>query len=114
MRKSVRLFFRRKTETKGKADVAAEPVARVRIDSRTYPVSQLDHTSLKVDGYSGDLIAHQRFHFTFQFDLDGEAVEVPTRGAVLSTEGGTLLARYFAPQPYYQKLMRRALAAKVA
>lgn len=88
----------------------AAPPARVRIDSRSYTVSRLWRDAFQIDGYTGDLIARQRFDFSFLFELAGEPVEVPTHGVVIRVDGGRLVARFLAPQPYYQKVMRRALA----
>jgi hypothetical protein len=39
---------------------------------------------------------------------------VPTRGTVVEVKGQQVVAKYLAPQPYYQKLMRRALAERAA
>jgi hypothetical protein len=88
---------------------AAAAQARVRIDSRTYPLAALDRQKLVVDGYNGDLIPRQRFHFAFLLPIDGDTVEVPTRGVVLAIQDGRLHARYLAPQPYHQRLMRKAI-----
>lgn len=112
----MRLFDRRKRKSEETAaeTAPAEPVAHVRIDSHQYPVTELDNTTLTIAGYSGDLIARQRFQFSFRFKLGDEPVEVPTSGIVLSTDGGKLVARYYRPQPYYQKLMRKGLGAKAA
>jgi hypothetical protein len=93
---------------------SAAPVARARIDRKVYPVTRLDRATVVIDGVTGDLVPNQRFQFAFCFDLDGEEVEVPTRGTVLRVTGGQLVAKYLAPQPYYQKLMRRALAQRAA
>ena len=96
------------------ADGPAGPVAHARIDRRVYPVTQLDRATVTIDGFQGDMIRNQRFQFAFQFELDGEEVEVPTRGTVLRTANGRLVAKYLAPQPYYQKIMRRALGQRAA
>lgn len=88
---------------------AAASQARVRIDSRDYTLAALDRRSLVIDGYNGDLIPRQRFHFSFLLPIDGETIEVPTRGVVLAIENGRLRARYLAPQPYHQRLMRKAI-----
>jgi hypothetical protein len=98
----------------GEHEAAPKPVAHVRIDRHDYPVVRLDRATLTVTGFTGDLIEKQHFQFSFCFELDGEPVEVPTRGTVLKLDGGRLEARYFAPQPYYQRLMRRALAQRAA
>lgn len=83
--------------------------ARVRIDSREYPLAALNRAVLVVDGFEGDFVAGQRFHFCFVLPLEGESVEVPTAGRVLHLAEGRLVARYYAPQPYYQRLMRQAI-----
>lgn len=88
---------------------AAQPEASVRIDSGVYALSALDRRKLVIDDYRGDLIARQRFHFSFLLPIDGETVEVPTSGVVLAIKDGRLYARYLAPQPYYQRLMRKAI-----
>ncbi|MBK1696848.1 hypothetical protein [Rhodovibrio salinarum] len=99
----------------GRADAAAPgTVARARIDSRVYPVVQLDHTTVTIDGFTGDMVPRQRFHFAFCLEVDGEEVEVPTSGTVLQVAGGRVVAKYLAPQPYYQRIMRRALAQRAA
>ena len=92
----------------------SEPIGHVRIDRHHYPVMHLDKTSMTVSGFTGDLVVNQRFHFTFCFELDGDLIEVPTHGVVLDISGDQLEARYYAPQPYYQRLMRRALAGRAA
>jgi hypothetical protein len=111
---AVRLFGLLKRSRGAAARADSRPATRVRIDSRTYTVAQLWRDAFEIEGYSGDLIVRQRFEFRFLFDVDGKTVEVPTRGVVIRSEGGRLVARFLAPQPYYQKVMRRALAEAVA
>lgn len=96
------------------SQAAAGPVAQARIDRKVYPVTKLDRATVTIDGVTDDLVPNQRFHFAFRFNLDGEDVEVPTSGTVLNFDGGQLVAKYLAPQPYYQKIMRRALAQQAA
>ena len=93
---------------------AAGPVARARIDRHVYPVVDLDQKTLTIDGVTGDMVPNQRFEFAFCLEVDGEEVEVPTRGTVLEVKGGQVVAKYLAPQPYYQKIMRRALSQRAA
>jgi hypothetical protein len=93
---------------------AAAPIARARIDRKIYPVARLDKATVTIDGVQGDMVPNQRFQFAFCLEVDGEEVEVPTRGTVLRVAGGQLVAKYLAPQPYYQKIMRRALAQRAA
>ena len=83
--------------------------ARVRIDSREYALAALDRAILVVEGFEGDFVARQRFQFCFVLPLEDEDVEVPTSGRVLRLSEGRLVARYYAPQPYYQRLMRQAI-----
>ena len=97
----------------GRASPAA-PIARARIDRKVYPVARLDKATVIIDGFQGDMVPNQRFQFAFCLEVDGEEVEVPTRGTVLRVTGGQVVARYLAPQPYYQKLMRRALGQRAA
>jgi hypothetical protein len=93
---------------------AAPPVAKARIDRKVYPVARLDRATLVIDGFTGDMVPNQRFQFAFCFEVDGEEVEVPTRGTVVRVAQGRVVAKYLAPQPYYQKIMRRALAQTAA
>ena len=93
---------------------AAAPIARARIDRKVYPVARLDKATVTIDGFQGDMVPNQRFQFAFCLEVDGEEVEVPTRGTVLRVAGGQVVAKYLAPQPYYQKIMRRALAQRAA
>lgn len=85
------------------------PRAGVRIDSRDYTLAALDTRQLMVDGFDGDLVAGQRFNFAFLLPLEDGTFEAPTQGVVLSTSGRRLVARYYALQPYHQRLMRRAI-----
>jgi hypothetical protein len=93
---------------------APAPVARARIDRKVYPVARLDKATVTIDGVQADMVVNQRFQFAFCLEVDGEEVEVPTRGTVLRVTGGQVVAKYLAPQPYYQKIMRRALAQRAA
>ena len=93
---------------------AAQPVARARIDRKIYPVARLDKATVTIEGVQSDMVPNQRFQFAFCLEVDGEEVEVPTRGTVLRVTGGQLVAKYLAPQPYYQKIMRRALSQRAA
>jgi hypothetical protein len=77
-------------------------------------VARLDRATVTIDGVQGDMVPNQRFQFAFCLEVDGEEVEVPTRGTVLRVAGGQVVAKYLAPQPYYQKIMRRALAQRAA
>lgn len=102
----------RKQATKPAAEAEERPDgprAGIRIDSRDYTLAALDSKQLTVDGFGGDLVAGQRFHFAFLLPLKDGTVEVPTQGTVLSLDGSRLVARYYAPQPYYQRLMRQAV-----
>ena len=96
------------------ADGPAGPIARARIDRKVYPVARLDKATVTIDGFQGDMVPNQRFQFAFCLEVDGEEIEVPTRGTVLRVAGGQVVARYLAPQPYYQKIMRRALSQRAA
>lgn len=109
-------LFRSKAAGRGAADGAraAAPIARARIDRKVYPVARLDRATVTIDGVQADMVVNQRFQFAFCLEVDGEEVEVPTRGTVLRVNGGQLVAKYLAPQPYYQKIMRRALAQRAA
>ena len=88
----------------GRGD-AAEDGGRVR---------RLDRATVTIDGFQGDMVVNQRFQFAFCLEVDGEEIEVPTRGTVLRVAGGQVVARYLAPQPYYQKIMHRALSRRAA
>ena len=98
----------------GSAGGAPAPVARARIDRKVYPVARLDRATVTIDGVQADMVVNQRFQFAFCLEVDGEEVEVPTRGTVLRVAGDQVVAKYLAPQPYYQKIMRRALAQRAA
>ncbi len=104
---------RRAADGANRAEAAA-PVARARIDRKVYPVTRLDRATVTIGGVQSDLVVNQRFQFAFCFNVDGEEVEVPTRGTVLRIAGGQLVAKYLAPQPYYQKIMRKALGQRAA
>lgn len=92
------------------AQAPAEPLPiRVRIDGVEYPLSKLEQSVFIVHGYYGSLIAPQRFNFHFVFEVDGETVEVPSHGTLRKLEDARMRASFFAPQPYYQRLMRKAL-----
>lgn len=82
---------------------------RVRIDGVEYALSKLEQSTFVVHGYFGSLIAPQRFNFHFVFEIGGETIEVPTHGTLRKLEDGRLRASFFAPQPYYQRLMRKAM-----
>ena len=93
---------------------APKPVARARIDRQVYPVARLDRATVTIDGVTSDMVPNQRFQFAFCFEIDGEEVEVPTRGTVMRVQGHQVIAKYLAPQPYYQKIMHRALSRQAA
>ncbi|MBK1667451.1 hypothetical protein CKO28_05325 [Rhodovibrio sodomensis] len=93
---------------------ASGPLVRARIDRKVHPVTQFDRATVTIDGVTEDMVPRQRFQFAFCLEVDGEEVEVPTRGTVVEVKGKQVVATYLAPQPYYQKLMRRALSQRAA
>lgn len=105
----MRLFGKDKSPPGGEDARELRAPARVRIDSGEYPLTSLTRKLLVIDGFDRDFVARQYFYFSFLLPLEEETAEVPTRGKVLNVAEGRLVARYFAPQPYYQRLMRQAI-----
>ncbi len=88
------------------ADSADPPdgagTARVEIDSATFEIADLKVRSFRIPKYDGGLIARQHFTFVLHFEAGGEEVAFSGRGVVIRLDRRTgLVARFFAPQPYY-------------
>ena len=81
---------------------------RVKIDSTTHPVTAMDTHYITVGNVDKDIVKGQRLHFAFVLEVEGESVEVPTHGVVKAAKDMQLLVRYLAPQPYYQRYLRKA------
>ena len=86
-------------------------IARVRVDSGYYNVAALDTRSVTISGVDRDFIKGQRIHFSFVLDVNGETVEVPTRGTVHRVSGSQITTTFLAPQPYYQRYLKQAALA---
>lgn len=86
-------------------------ISRVRIDSAYYSIAALDSKTVTISGIDREFIKGQRIHFSFVLDINGEAVEIPTRGTVHRVNGGQMMTSYMAPQPYYQRYLKQAAAA---
>jgi len=87
------------------ADQAADPPARVRIDSQDYPVADVGVRSFRLGTYDGGLIAPQRFDFHMIFTLDEDEYEFAGRGIVrgISPTKG-LTAYFYKPPPFFERL----------
>jgi len=110
------LFSRKKKENVPPAgeQAAAEPPqpqrpspGRVRIDSREHPLVALDRKHVLVDALNRDFVDGQRLHFAFILPAEGGDVDAPTQGTIVKVADGLVIARYLAPQPYYQTIMRK-------
>jgi hypothetical protein len=86
-------------------------ISRVRIDSAYYSIAALDTKTVTVSGIDRDFIKGQRIHFSFVLDVNGETIEIPTRGTVHRVNGSHMTTSYMAPQPYYQRYLKQAAAA---
>jgi len=86
-------------------------ISRVRIDSAYYNIAALDTKTVTVGGLDREFIKGQRIHFAFVLDVDGDTVEIPTRGTVHRVNGSQMTTSYMAPQPYYQRYLKQAAAA---
>lgn len=95
----------------GGAKSAAEPrkerpstPPKIVIDHHEYVPEEFVIGSFRIRPYDGDLIAKQKFDFRLQFDLGGDPVDVSCMGMVvkMTAEAG-LVARYQAPQPFYER-----------
>ncbi|SDF48392.1 hypothetical protein SAMN05216241_101235 [Limimonas halophila] len=110
------LFSRKKKRSEAGAgeQAAAEPpkkkqlpTGRVRIDSREHPLIALDRKHVLVDALNRDFVDGQRIHFAFVLPTDDGDIDAPTQGTIIKVADGRIIARYLAPQPYYQNIMRR-------
>jgi hypothetical protein len=86
-------------------------ISRVRIDSSYYSIVALDTKTVTVSGMDRAFIKGQRIHFSFVLDVNGDTVEIPTRGTVHRVNGSQMMTSYMAPQPYYQRYLKQAAAA---
>lgn len=110
------LFSRKKKDKAANAQQQPEPEApkeqqlptgRVRIDSREHPLIALDRKHVVIDSLKRDFVDGQRLHFAFILPAEGGDVDAPTQGTIIKVADGRIIARYMAPQPYYQTIMRK-------
>ena len=99
-------LFNRTKEKKGSGK-SSGTMSKIRIDSNYYPIQALDQKSVTASGVDRDFIKGQRIHFSFVIEIEGEKVEVPTHGIVLRMKNNQLTSSFLAPQPYYQRYLRR-------
>lgn len=91
-------------------DARPFPPPLVKIDSHEYPAAEFVPGVFRIRPYDGDLIAKQSFDFKVSFSLNNEPIEISCRGSVARLDEKTgLIARYSAPQPYYERKLSEYL-----
>lgn len=81
--------------------------AEVRIDSKTYTVSDFSASGFRITGYDGPLIEKQRFRFSFFADDGKEKLDFDGNGSVVRLKGGDLSAKFKFVNPSQEKKVRQ-------
>ncbi|MEJ0068651.1 MAG: hypothetical protein WDO24_07930 [Pseudomonadota bacterium] len=92
------VFGRRTTRTETTAGSRARsrdrPAATIKIDSKIFPVVDLNEAGFVIDSYEGDLVVKQRIYFDLIVPVGDKEEAYRAEATIMRLQGGRMIGRF--------------------
>jgi len=90
------------------------PPGQVKIDSKTFPVTDIGESGVVIDEYTGDLIAKQRVYFDLILPVGEKDEAFRCEASILKLEKGRMVAKFLDLRADARRVIRHIVAHRNA
>ena len=90
------------------------PPGQVKIDSKTFPITDINESGVVIDDFGGDLVPKQRIYFDLVLPVGEKEEAFRCEALIVKLEKGRLVAKYLDLRPDAKRAIRVLMAHRQA
>jgi hypothetical protein len=97
-----------------RARLRERPPGQVKIDSKTFPVTDISESGVVIDSFTGDLIVKQRVYFDLILPVGEKDESFRCEASIVKLEKGRLVAKFLDLRADARRVIRHIVAHRHA